>query len=70
MKTSKEGLEVNNLYRFQDSPNQTLLHLIAGAISKALATFLTYPYQLLRTNAQIDNFRSEYIRTAKKIFKD
>jgi len=38
--------------KFENTKSKTLLFFIAGAISKAIATFVTYPYQTLKTNLQ------------------
>lgn len=40
------------------SQNKTLVYFFGGAISKALATVLTYPYQVIRTNIHV--FRDFY----------
>jgi hypothetical protein len=35
-----------------DSKYRAIIHFLSGAISKALATYLTYPYQTLKTILQ------------------
>jgi adenine nucleotide transporter 17 len=38
--------------KFENSKYRAIIHFVAGAISKALATYLTYPYQTLKTILQ------------------
>jgi len=44
---------------------------LAGAISKAIATFVTYPYQTLKTNLQANKQKNMgQIELIKEIFKN
>ncbi|CAD8192321.1 unnamed protein product [Paramecium pentaurelia] len=57
--------------RFQYVENQALINFIGGAISKAISTILTYPYQLLRTKTHIKkNSSKSYFSAAEKILKN
>jgi len=38
--------------KFENSKYRAIIHFVSGAISKALATYLTYPYQTLKTIMQ------------------
>jgi len=38
--------------KFENSKYRAIIHFLSGAISKALATYLTYPYQTLKTILQ------------------
>ncbi|CAK83725.1 unnamed protein product (macronuclear) [Paramecium tetraurelia] len=57
--------------RLQYVENQALVNFIGGAISKAISTILTYPYQLLRTKIHVKkNSSKSYFSAVEKILKN
>lgn len=44
--------------KFEHTKYQSAMVFLAGAISKAMATFFTYPYQTLKTNLQANKHRN------------
>ena len=55
----KSHIKVNTLN------TKNILYFMGGMISKTLASFVTYPYQLIRTNQHV----KKKIRAIKKFFK-
>jgi len=53
------------IFFFLGSKNQTLVYFFGGAISKALATILTYPYQVVRTNIHVFLSRIFFLKILK-----
>lgn len=39
--------------RYKDTQHKAFAYFLSGAVSKAIATFLTYPCQVVRTNIQV-----------------
>jgi len=57
--------------KFQNSKYQSAMVFLAGAISKAIATFATYPYQTLKTNLQANKQKNmSQFELIQEIFKN
>jgi len=56
--------------KFENSKYKTAMVFLAGAISKAIATFITYPYQTMKTNMQANKQKNiSQIELIKEILK-
>lgn len=47
--------------RYKDTKHKAFAYFWSGAVSKAIATFLTYPCQVVRTNIQVNIFLNKSI---------
>jgi len=57
--------------KFEHTKYKSALFFIAGAISKALSTFITYPYQTIKTNLQASqDYNFSEIDLINKIYKE
>jgi len=56
--------------KFENSKYKTAMVFLAGAISKAIATFITYPYQTMKTNMQANKQKNiSQVELIKEILK-
>jgi len=57
--------------KFENTKYKALLFFVAGAISKAIATFVTYPYQTIKTNLQANQHGNlDQLELIQKIFRE